>query len=389
MSKSIKEYKVLPNEILEKIFVYSDINKIKQLNKDWNNFANYHQHRFNKINIDLLSANITELKKINPIKINVTCSRIYDIEQLTKEINDKIIEDETSPITNMRLPIYKSLEEENKILKKIKTRLNVIRKYSSLETINAKFDLINFSDDMEKLNQYFIRGGVETNHIGHNTLSVFCIKLLLKSKAKNIHLTINNVLCDKINDRFFKYYSNRYEYNLKNFLIRNAHSFDKFVYNGTFNMFLLYDKSKRTFIHRVSDRAKYDNDSYLIRNYIKPSYFYTCDLSHLIIYNNFIDRRFRVYSYNIPFVNRYYYYFVEKNSIYLNLFENSNIQSFNRELIEKSNCKSKDLIIKKFNKENKWIDPFNLIIQDNNKGFDLKNTMLKIFKDKCPFYCCD
>lgn len=400
MANSINKYHVLPNEILEKIFINLDVNIIKQLNKDWRNFTISHRHKFTKINIDLLTAKIEDLKKCNPIEINVTCSRIYDIERLAKEMNDNY----DSFREYIRSTIYKSLEEENNILKKIKTKLNIIRKYPSLKTINAKFDLINFSDDIEKLNEYFINGGVETNHIGHNTLSVFCIKLLLKSKAKNIYLTVENALYNKIKSFLIKTYSTRYEHKLKHFLIRNAHSFDKFIYHGTFNMFFLYDKNKKTFIHRVSDIAKYDKECWNVFYYIKPSHFSAYKLSHLIIYNNFIDNRFKIrHGTSKTYVDKCdYYYFVEDESIYLDLFKNSNLQSFNKESIKTSSLNFLILkklkkfnrirsipIFEKFKEDEKSIYPFNLIIQKNDKEFDLKNTMLNIFKNNCPFNCCN
>lgn len=350
---------ILPNEILEKIFINLDANVIKQLNKNWKKFTEKHSKLFKVLTIDLLHSDIKILKKFNPITIKISCSQIY--KEMSIPVNDGVSDD------------VKSLEDR-KILMSINEKLNVIKRYSSLKTIIAKFDLIYFKSDKYTIHKYPYEEGVRPKKTGNSTLSLFCIKKLLKCNVQNFFLTFFNEK-QKYNWRV----AIRYECWFKDIFIRIGYKFDKFIYKGSNKMLLLYDRKSKTFIFRAGDLRKFSNlkipNQPTFSNYICVRSLKKYDLENVYIYNNIIDSNFKLsctYLYNI--LNLTYYYFVEKNSRFYTLFKNSDKKKFDKKMIIKSGCNIKDFLLNTL----KTIRPYELIILKNDENFVKK--ILKYIK---------
>lgn len=351
---------VLPNEILERIFVHLDIDIIKQLNTKWKKFTERYGKLFKVITIDLLHLDIKYLKKLNPITIKITCSQIYDKMSIP-------VDDDFS--TN-----YKSAED-NKILKMIKKKLNIIKKYTSLKTIIANFDLIHFKSDKYTINKYPWIGGTCPNSSTNNTLSLYCIKILLTCNVRNFILTLYNQK-QKYNWRL----AFEYEYwFINNTISAICHKFDKFVYTGSNKTLLLYDKKSSTFIFRSGDFRDFyklqNSRLQYIPDYIRIRTLKKCNLENVYIYNNNINTRFSLtctYLYDI--LNLTYYYFVEEDSVFYILFKNSDKKKFDKKMIIKSDYNLKDELLNTLKK----IQPFELIILKNDENF--VKTILKYIK---------
>lgn len=223
---------MLLNEILEKIFVYINIDSIRQLNKSWKTFVDHNEYKFKNINIDLLKTDIKKLKYYNPSTINITCSKIYDEEQIQSKITDEF------------------LEKNSSILKIITTKLNFIRKYPFLKRINLKLNLIYLADDKIKIARIsYLKN--ESDQLINNPLSIYCIKFLLNCKVNIFYLYLDN----------YKYFLNwnfviHYEYILIDFLINLNHNYEIFHYNGSSKISFTFDK-KTKYLRLISGNLNY------------------------------------------------------------------------------------------------------------------------------------
>lgn len=373
MSKLTNENQLLPNEILEKIFVNLNIGTIRSLNKRWKNFSDTHSHEFNvELNIDLLKTDIKILKKFNPVTINITCSQIHDkIPQIY--YNDDFMNEESDDdydydydninyyeynIRNKRIKYDKCYKNDDKIIKEmkkkelkiikiIKTKLNIIKKYKNIKTINIKLDMIYLIDDSLKTTGYLCLGGLTTTNLKNNTLSVFCIKHLLQCKAENFFLTIDNY-----KNIYNWNYSLRYEYFIKDFLILHGYKYNIFIFKGSYDMFFIYNKKFKKFIYRVGNLNQFREQvktSWDIGDYIKSIKFknYKNNLKTLEIYSDFYDLRFNTSSKYIKKLNcKNYNYFTD--------------------------CKNLSFNLK--------IRPYNLNILKNDIEYNLKSMILKEYK---------
>jgi len=238
---------MLFNVILEKIFIYINIDIIRQLNKSWKIFADKHEYKFKNINIDLLKTDIEKLKYYNPSTINITCSKIYDEKQFQSKITNEI------------------LKNESNILKTITTRLNFIRKYPFLKRINLKLNLIYLNRDKFKI------AGIsylkyESEQLIDNPLSVYCIKFLLNCKVDIFFLYIDNC-------KYYPHWSfiNHYEDILIDFLIDLKHNYEKLCYNGSSKISFTFEKNTKSLciisgnLYNIKKRLK-SIENYQLKN---------------------------------------------------------------------------------------------------------------------------
>jgi len=370
MSISPFELPNLPIEILEKIFVNLNIDKVKKLNKFWNRYVDSYKYMFTELNIDLLKVTVKNLKGFDPVKVNITCSQIYDEIPIIKynfllrrqKLTDELL-DERRKLLKIKMD---SRDKETKFIKEMKIKLNLIRKFPSLKTMNINLDLIYLAEDglqtMRSINSS--RGSKATNIAEIDTFSVFCVRNLLNTKAKNIYLNFNNY-----HNIYTIYDAIRYEYSFVRFLIKQAHKFDTFIYEGAYDMFFLFDKKEKIFIIRFGNLSELLFKKKIIGNSIFFHWDLTkYDIEKLYIYGNVlnfmrIDNEVKI---------KKYFYFAENNNLYSDLFKSSNKLEYDRNYILNSKLKN---VINAYEVDTNTTNPypFELIIVKDKKKYILKN----------------
>jgi len=342
MSKIVNEKVFLPNEILEKIFIYLPFQTVFQLNQNWKVFCEHNYHYFKEVNIDLLTIKSDFLKKMNPTKIHITCSQFYE-----KLSNEKIY-----------------------IISSLKYKLNIIKKYSSLKTVNVKLDLVYIIDDISIIKKDLVQYKSTNINLSNNTICAFILVNLLKIKAENFYITINSDMHKKnsLTDLIC------YISSLKSLLIIKAKYFDTFIFDGIFDMYFIFDKKIKTFIYRAASTNYSEVGN--VTNYIDAYNLARYKLDNLIIYNNDIDSRFSMAIDYDKILNMEYHYFINNNSVYTSLFEQINKLVIKKNTISKHNYELKEMIITEYKKDKSMIRPYDLFIHKNDIGFELKNIFL-------------
>jgi len=350
---------ILPNEILVKIFSHLNYNIVRRLSKTWKLFIEQ-----NNLYFDLIKDNVKILKQDNISSLNLICSQIHE-----------------------KIPLSSSneiLPNEKIILKSLITKLNIIKKKSSIKTINVKLDLFYLSNDCKKIkqsNNKISNGNLTTTNMGINTLGVFCIKHLLKCDVKNFKLIINNNYENLVD----KCYAGQYEYNLVNFLVNYGYKYNLFIYKGSLKMFLIYDKRTNTFVYRsmepfirVHDKctlSRYEN--YFINDYITARKLSKYKLQYLFIYHFNIDYRFQwSRRFDRPKIMKYNYFV---DNIYKCLGIDKRDTNSNQDLLKVSKSNSCELnkIIYKVNYLKRSIIPFDLIFIKNHEIYTIDNFLNK------------
>lgn len=174
MPKSSDERIFLPNEILKKIFIHLKFQTVIQLNKGWRDYFENNCHYFKEIYIDLSTVKIDFLKKINPIKIYLTCSRFHK-----KLFNNSIY-----------------------IIELLKYKIDIIIKYLFLKKLIVKLDLVYILDDISKIINNLVQKNLSIKS-KYNTLSTFIIFNLLTINVEYFYLKINSDNYKKIKKKKF------------------------------------------------------------------------------------------------------------------------------------------------------------------------------------------
>lgn len=342
----------LPNEILAKIFSHLDYNTVRKINKDWKLFIEQ-----NNLYFDLIKVKDKILKQKNILSLNINCSQIYD----------KI----PSKSSNSVLP------NEDKILKSLIKKLNIIKKNPSIKIINIKIDLIYLSNDSFKIKYYtnFPKENLSTTNMGFNTLGVFCIKHLLKSNAKIFKLVINNNY-ENPEDR---YNAIKYEYDLVNYLIDNGYKYDLFIYKGSLKMFFIYDAKTNTFVYRTATSKSH-------YHYITARKLNKYKLDNLFICHDYIDDRFKWSRRFSHPLNMKFILFVD--DIYKLLKLNKKNVNSVKDLFSIFNRVDNDLDIIKLEIRaiRRAIKPFDIIFVQDHENYTIDKFLNESFFEMCKLH---